>query len=99
MVAQTANPMEGKQQLDGTGINRTTPAVNTFRLKVQRRLLMICTGLKQSACLRSQGAKYLTFTLLPLKELLVHLREWTRKTSGWIWWVDEILPNHVPLPF
>lgn len=34
-------------------------AVNRLRLKVQRKLVTICTGLKQSACPRSRVEKYL----------------------------------------
>lgn len=40
------------------GTNQLMLAVNRLRLKVQRKLLMICAGLKQ-ACLRNRVAKYL----------------------------------------
>ena len=56
MVAWTANPTGGEQQLESVLVqNQTMLAVNTFRLKVQRKILMICVGPKQSACPRSQG--------------------------------------------
>lgn len=56
LVAWVVNPTEEEQQLESMLVqNRTMLAVNTFRLKVQRKPLMICVGPKLFACLRSQG--------------------------------------------
>lgn len=77
MVAWTANPTEGEQQLESVLVqNQTTLAVN----KVQRKLLMVCVGPKKSACPRSQGQNI----YLPLKPLSAHLGERTGKSSEWI---------------
>lgn len=96
MVAWTANPTEGEQQLESVLVqNQTTLAVNTFRLKVQRKLLMICVGPKKSACPRSQGQNI----YLPLKPLSVHLGERTGKSSEWIQWLMRSLPALCPYPF
>lgn len=47
LVARVVNPTEEEQQLESVLVqNRATLAVNTFRLEVQSKPLMICVGLK-----------------------------------------------------